>query len=106
MTVVVSVVWIVHFDGGALGLIAGSYTGTLVALLVVLWDRRTALFGSIDRALAGPLLRFGLPFMPSRVALWALNLSNRLLVAWFATQRACRRLRGRGERRVRRSRCS
>jgi O-antigen/teichoic acid export membrane protein len=85
VTVVVSVIWIVHFDGGALGLIAGSYTGTLVALLVVLWDRRAALFGSIDRALAGPLLRFGLPFMPSRVALWALNLSNRLLVAWFAT---------------------
>jgi O-antigen/teichoic acid export membrane protein len=85
VTVVVSVTWIVYFDGGALGLIAGSYTGTLVALLVVLWDRRAALFGSIDRALAGPLLRFGLPFMPSRVALWALNLSNRLLVAWFAT---------------------
>jgi O-antigen/teichoic acid export membrane protein len=85
VTVVVSVVWIVRFDGGALGLIAGSYTGTLVALVVVLWDRRAALFGPIDRALAGPLLRFGLPFMPSRVALWALNLSNRLLVAWLAT---------------------
>ena len=45
----------------------------------------TRCFGPIDRALAGPLLRFGLPFMPSRVALWALNLSNRLLVAWLAT---------------------
>jgi O-antigen/teichoic acid export membrane protein len=85
VTVVVSVVWIIHFHGGALGLIAGSYTGTLVALGVVLWDRRRALFGSIDRELMGPLLRFGLPFMPSRVALWALNLSNRLLVAWLAT---------------------
>ena len=86
VTVVVSVVWIIHFDGGALGLMAGSYTGTLVALLVVLWDRRDALFGPIDRALAGPLLRFGLPFMPSRVALWALNLSNRMLVLWLATR--------------------
>jgi len=85
VTVVVSVVWIIHFDGGALGLIAGSYTGTLVALLVVLWDRRTALFGSIERTLARPLLHFGLPFMPSRVALWALTLSNRLFVAWLAT---------------------
>jgi O-antigen/teichoic acid export membrane protein len=86
VTVVVSVIWIVRFDGGAFGLIAGSYTGTLVALGVVLWDRRTALFGSIDRDLMGPLLRFGLPFMPSRVALWALSLSNRLLVAWLATR--------------------
>ena len=85
VTVVVSVIWIIHYHGGALGLIAGSYTGTLVALGVVLWDRRHALFGSIDRELVGPLLRFGLPFMPSRVALWALNLSNRLLVAWLAT---------------------
>ena len=34
--------------------------------LVVLWDRRTVLFGSIDRELVRPLLRFGLPFMPSR----------------------------------------
>ena len=78
-------------------LIAGSYTGTLVALLVVLWDRRGALFGPIDRALAGPLLRFGLPFMPSRVALWALNLSNRLLVALARDPRARRRLRRRRE---------
>ena len=86
VTVAISVVWIVHFDGGALALVAGSFTGTLVALGVVLWDRRAALFGPIDRALARPLLRFGLPFMPSRVALWALNLSNRLLVAWLATR--------------------
>jgi O-antigen/teichoic acid export membrane protein len=85
VTVVVSVTWIIRFDGGALGLMAGSYTGTLVALGVVLWDRRNALFGPIERALVGPLLRFGLPFMPSRVALWALNLSNRLLVSWLAS---------------------
>ena len=86
VTVVISVVWIVRFDGGAFGLVAGSFTGTLVALGVVLWDRRSALLGPIDRDLVGPLLRFGLPFMPSRVALWALNLSNRLLVAWLATR--------------------
>jgi O-antigen/teichoic acid export membrane protein len=86
VTVAISVVWILQFDGQALALVAGSFTGTLVALGVVLWDRRDALFGPIDRELVGPLLRFGLPFMPSRVALWALNLSNRLLVAWLATR--------------------
>ena len=86
VTVVISVVWIVRFDGGAFGLVTGSFTGTLVALGVVLWDRRSALFGPINRDLVEPLLRFGLPFMPSRVALWGLNLSNRLLVAWLATR--------------------
>jgi len=84
--VVISVVWIVHFDGGAFALVTGSFTGTLVALSVVLWDRRRVLFGPVDRSLAWPMLHFGLPFMPSRVALWALNLSNRLLVAWLATR--------------------
>ena len=80
-----SIVLVVHFDGGAVGLVAGSFTGTLVALLVVLWDRRAVLFGSIDREIVRPLLKFGLPFMPSRLAIWALNLSNRILVAWLAT---------------------
>ena len=99
VTVVVSVVWIIHFDGGALGA-----DGRLLHRArssrcgVVLWDRRDALFGPIDRALAGPLLRFGLPFMPSRVALWALNLSNRLLVALARDRRARRRVRRRRER--------
>ncbi|MDX6573441.1 MAG: hypothetical protein QOC86_2597 [Gaiellales bacterium] len=86
VTVLISVIWIVDFDGKAFALVTGSFTGTLVALGVVLWDRRRALFGPVDRTLAEPLLRFGLPFMPSRVALWALNLSNRLLVAWLATR--------------------
>ena len=93
VTVVISVVWIVHFDGGAFALVTGSFTGTLVALTVVLWDRRRVLFGSVDRSLVAPMLHFGLPFMPSRVALWALNLSNRLLVAWLATRSLAGRVR-------------
>src|SRR4029078_7465794 len=89
VTVVISVVWIVHFDGGAFALVTGSFTGTLVALSVVLWDRGRVLVGPVHRSLAWPMLHFGLPFMPSRVALWALNLSNRLLVAWLPTRSAC-----------------
>src|SRR4029077_8682360 len=84
-TVVLSIVFVVHFDGGAIGLVTGSFTGTLVALLVVFWDRRAVLSGAVDRELVRPLLHFGLPFMPSRLAIWALNLSNRILVAWLAT---------------------
>ena len=34
------------------------------------------------------MLRFGLPFVPSRLALWGLNLSNRLFLLAFATQAA------------------
>ncbi len=34
------------------------------------------------------MLRFGLPFVPSRLALWGLNLSNRLFLLAFSTQAA------------------
>jgi O-antigen/teichoic acid export membrane protein len=85
VTVVLSIILVVHFDGGAIGLVTGSFAGTFVALLVVFWDRRAVLYGAIDRELVRPLLHFGLPFMPSRLAIWALNLSNRILVAWLAT---------------------
>src|SRR4051794_37227929 len=80
VTVAASLVGVVLLDAGALGLVAGSYTGTALALAVVAVDRRRQLFGPIDRAVLGPMLRFGLPFMPSRLALWALNLSNRLIL--------------------------
>ena len=44
VTVVISVVWIVGFDGGAFALVTGSFTGTLVAL-------RRPLTGRPDAAL-------------------------------------------------------
>jgi O-antigen/teichoic acid export membrane protein len=80
VTVGASLIGVVVFDARALGLVAGSYTGTALALAVVAVDRRRELFGSLDRAVLGPMLRFGLPFMPARLALWALNLSNRLIL--------------------------
>ncbi len=51
-------------------------------------DRRKVLYGKLDRAVLGPMLRFGLPFVPSRLALWGLNLSNRLFLLAFSTQAA------------------
>ncbi|HEY1479886.1 MAG TPA: lipopolysaccharide biosynthesis protein [Gaiellales bacterium] len=72
----------------AFGLVAGSYAGTAIALVVVLVDRRHVLYGKLDRAVLGPMLRFGLPFVPSRLALWGLSLSNRLFLLAFSTQAA------------------
>jgi O-antigen/teichoic acid export membrane protein len=80
VTIAASLLGVVLLHERALGLVAGSYAGTAVALVVVAVDRRQHLFGAIDRAVILPMLRFGLPFMPSRLALWALNLANRLIL--------------------------
>jgi O-antigen/teichoic acid export membrane protein len=88
VTVALSAVLVVTLSDKAFGLIAGSYAGTAVALAVVLVDRRRVLYGRLDRAVLGPMLRFGLPFVPSRLALWGLNLSNRLFLLAFSTQAA------------------
>ena len=74
------VVVVLLSDSGRSGSWRARYAGTAVALVVVAVDRREHLFGSIDRAVLLPMLRFGLPFMPSRLALWALNLANRLIL--------------------------
>jgi O-antigen/teichoic acid export membrane protein len=88
VTIALSATLVVTLSDKAFGLIAGSYAGTAVALVVVLVDRRTVLYGHLDRAVLRPMLRFGLPFVPSRLALWGLNLSNRLFLLAFSTQAA------------------
>ena len=83
VTVVASVLAVAVLHLGAAGLLGASYTGTALALALVVFDRQHDLRGPLDRDLARPLLAFGLPFLPSRLALWGLNLSNRLMVGWL-----------------------
>jgi len=88
VTIALSAVLVVTLSDKAFGLVAGSYAGTAVALAVVLVDKRKVLYGHLERSVLGPMLRFGLPFVPSRLALWGLNLSNRLFLLAFSTQAA------------------
>jgi O-antigen/teichoic acid export membrane protein len=88
VTIGLSAFLVITISDKAFGLVAGSYAGTAVALAVVMVDRRKVLYGHLDRAVLGPMLRFGLPFVPSRLALWGLNLSNRLFLLAFSTQAA------------------
>jgi O-antigen/teichoic acid export membrane protein len=80
VTVVASVAAVAVLRLGATGLLAGSYAGTAVALCVLAVDRRVELRGALDRAVLGPMLRFGLPFMPSRLALWGIGFATGLLL--------------------------
>ncbi len=83
VTVVLSVVLVTVFDLQALGLLAGAFSGTAVALAVGAFQKRDVLRLAPDRSLVRPLLSFGLPLVPSRAAIWVLNLADRAFVEGF-----------------------
>ena len=85
ITVVLTVVLVVVFDYGAIGLILGNFIGTGVILLAMVWARRrTVGIRRFDRKLAPELLSFAVPLMPTGLAIWALNFADRLQVQRLA----------------------
>jgi O-antigen/teichoic acid export membrane protein len=86
LTIAVTVVLVVALDQGALGVIAGNFSGTLLVYFALLGYRRDQLGLSFDGTLLRQMNRFGLPLVPSGLALWTLNFSDRFLLAHFAGQ--------------------
>ena len=79
-----SVLLIVVYDQGALGLIVGNFTGTLTVYLVLLGYRRAQLGLSFSRELLREMNRFGVPLVPASLALIAMNLGDRFFLNHFA----------------------
>ena len=75
---------IVVWDQGALGLIAGNFTGTLAVYLALLGYRRAQLGLSFSRPLLREMNRFGIPLVPAALALIAMNLGDRFFLNHFA----------------------
>ena len=65
------------------GAIVGNFLGTLVVYLVLLAYRRYQLGLEFDRGLLRAMNRFGLPLVPSALALWAINFIDRFFLAVF-----------------------
>jgi O-antigen/teichoic acid export membrane protein len=86
LTIATTVALVVAFDQGPLGVIVGNFTGTLVVYVALLGYRREQLGLQFDRELLRRMNRFGLPLVPSGVALWALNFSDRFFLAHIAGQ--------------------
>jgi O-antigen/teichoic acid export membrane protein len=84
ITVVTSVLLIVGYDQGALGLIVGNFTGTLAVYLLLLGYRRAQLGLSFSRELLREMNRFGVPLVPAALALIAMNLGDRFFLVHFA----------------------
>jgi O-antigen/teichoic acid export membrane protein len=89
LTIVLTVLLVVVFDQGALGLLVGNFTGTaLVYLVVVVMRRETIGVRHFDRPVLKDLLAYSLPLMPANIALWALNLADRIQVQRLAGHQA------------------
>jgi O-antigen/teichoic acid export membrane protein len=81
LTVIVSVILVVGFGLGALGLLIANYGATLVVLLGLWWTMRGRL--GVRRALGEPLrtlLDFGLPTVPAEASVYALSVLDRQYV--------------------------
>jgi O-antigen/teichoic acid export membrane protein len=83
VTIGATVVLIVGFGLGALGLLVGNFVGTLCVYLALVAYRREQLGLQFDRQLLRGMQKFGLPLVPSALALWAINFVDRLFVAAY-----------------------
>jgi O-antigen/teichoic acid export membrane protein len=83
ITIGATVVLVVVFHKGALGLLVGNFVGTLCVYLVLLGYRREQVGLQFDRELFRGMQKFGLPLVPSALALWAINFVDRLFVAGY-----------------------
>ena len=86
ITVGATVVLIVVLHKGALGLLVGNFVGTLCVYVALLAYRREQLGLQFDRELFRGMQRFGLPLVPSALALWAINFIDRLFIAGYNGQ--------------------
>jgi len=83
VTVAAMVLFVAVFHWGAIGLVVGNFTGTLVVYFALLLYRTEQLGFEWDRGLLRGMQRFGLPLVPSALALWAINFVDREFVVWF-----------------------
>jgi O-antigen/teichoic acid export membrane protein len=75
-TILLVAVW----HKGALGVLVGNFTGTLAVFVVLLAYRRFQLGLEFDRPLFRQMQRFGLPLVPSGLALWAIDFGDRFFL--------------------------
>ena len=80
ITVGMTVLLVVGLHKGPTGAVVGNFIGTLCVYLVLLGYRRYQLGLQFDRKLLREMNRFGLPLVPSALALWAINFIDRFFV--------------------------
>jgi len=85
VTVGATVLLVVAWEQGALGVIVGNFTGTLVVYLALLAVHREQLGLQFSRPLLREMNRFGIPLVPAALALIAVNFSDRFFLVHLAS---------------------
>ena len=83
ITVAATVLLVVGLHAGATGAVVGNFVGTLAVYLVLLGYRRYQLGLQFDTRLLRAMNRFGLPLVPSALALWAITFIDRLFLSAY-----------------------
>jgi O-antigen/teichoic acid export membrane protein len=86
ITICGTLLLVVGLHKGAIGLIVGNFTGTLCVYTVLLAYRARLLGFEFDRRLYLAMEHFGLPLLPSALALWATKFSDRFFVNHYLGQ--------------------
>ena len=84
VTIGATVLLVVVFDKGPLGVLVGNFTGTLVVYAGLLAYSRRLLGFQFSRSLYRAMNRFGLPLVPSALALWLTSFSDRFFLIKLA----------------------
>jgi O-antigen/teichoic acid export membrane protein len=81
ITVPLTVILVVVYKHGPLGIIVGNLSGTLIVFIALLAYRREQLGLQFDRRLLHNMNRFGVPLMASALAGWVMNFGDRFMLA-------------------------
>jgi O-antigen/teichoic acid export membrane protein len=83
ITVAAMVVFVAVFHWGAIGLVVGNFTGTLIVYSALVFYRTEQLGLEFDRGLLRRMQKFGMPLVPSALALWAISFVDREFIVWY-----------------------
>jgi O-antigen/teichoic acid export membrane protein len=84
ITIGLTLLLVVGMEEGALGVIVGNFSGTLIVYLALLGYRREQLGLQFDRQLLREMNHFGLPLVPTALFLWITNFSDRFFLVKLA----------------------
>jgi O-antigen/teichoic acid export membrane protein len=81
ITVPLTVLLVVVYKHGPLGIIVGNLSGTLIVYVLLLAYRREQLGLQFDRSLLHSVNRFGVPLMAAALAMWVTNFGDRFMLS-------------------------
>jgi O-antigen/teichoic acid export membrane protein len=83
VTIMATILFVAVWQKGAIGLIIGNFTGTLLVYFALVIYRFEQLGLQFDRTLYRSMQKFGMPLVPAALALWVINFIDRQFIIWY-----------------------